>query len=126
MVNDKDIRNKRHAYFAIRKSYSEIVKMGLNNHDPIITRDTEITLITENKFNAKKEEDIIKGYTKRMKFDDLEREQNDPNIEQTHAIYLIFEKIFDNKSHIDFIPIIYQEKKSIKTHHLILYDVEKM
>ena len=54
-------------------------------------------MIVENKF-TKNEENIIKDYTRKCKFETLVNEQSNPDIEQTSAIYLIFEKIFDNKS----------------------------
>ena len=68
MVNDKYIRNKKHVYFAIRKTFSEIVHMGSDNRQPIITWDQPITVITENKYDAKNEEDIIKYYTRKTNF----------------------------------------------------------
>ena len=43
---------------------------------------------------------------------------------QRGNINLTFEKVYDNRSNIRFIPLIYQEKKSVTTHHFIVYDVE--
>jgi hypothetical protein len=37
MVNDKDIRNKRHTYFAVRKSIKDIHEMAMNNHIALIS-----------------------------------------------------------------------------------------
>jgi len=82
-------------------------------------------VITENKFD-KDEQHIVNDYTRKMTFYELVKEQKDLNGQQPYNLYLIFEKIYDNKSNINFIPIIYQEKKSISTHHLIIFDVDKM
>ena len=37
LINDKDIRNKRHTYFAVRKTFAEVHDMAQDNHVPIIT-----------------------------------------------------------------------------------------
>lgn len=37
---------------------------------------------------------------------------------------MTFEKVYDNRSSIRFIPMIYQEKKGVQTHHFLVYDVE--
>lgn len=47
--------------------------MAADNHNAIITAGQDITVIVENEFN-KSEEDIIKDYTKKYKFQDLVRE----------------------------------------------------
>jgi hypothetical protein len=70
MVNDKDIRNKRHTYFAVRKTFTEIHDMALDNHIPIISMSQDIYMIVENKFD-KSEENIVKDYTRKCKFQDL-------------------------------------------------------
>jgi hypothetical protein len=41
-------------------------------------------------------------------------------------IHLTFEKCYDNNSNLDFIPIIYQDKRSQTSHHLIIFDAQKM
>jgi hypothetical protein len=125
MINDKDIRNRKHQYFALRKTHEEIHAMGEDNHKSLIAMDTELSVIQVNQFN-KSEIDIVKDYTKKTNFRQLEASQNDRMFEQSSSILLTFEKIFDNKSHIDFIPIIYQEKGSMDSHHIILFDVERM
>jgi len=45
---------------------------------------------------------------------------------QTWLINLGFEKCLDMRSSIDFLPIIYQERSAIRTHHLLIFDIEKM
>jgi hypothetical protein len=46
--------------------------------------------------------------------------------EQRHHIHLTFETLYDMRQRIEFLPFIYQEKKSLATHHLLVLDVNSM
>ena len=65
----------------------------------------------------------MKAYTTTMTIRELISKQKD---ETTCNLHLIFEKCYDNRSNVDFIPIIYQDKRSLTTHHLIIFDAQKM
>lgn len=116
-------KEKKHTYFAVRKTVHEIEEHGQDNSDPLIRMDTKITIITENDFKSIKDSESLKKYTQDMTFKELIDFQKE---EQTWNINLTFEICFDNRSCINFIPFIYQEKKSLQTHHLLIFDIEKM
>lgn len=70
-----------------------------------------------------KETDNLQAYTKKITFRELIEVQKQP---QSWLINLSFEKVFDLKSNVDFIPIVYQERSLIKTHSLLVFDINKM
>lgn len=45
---------------------------------------------------------------------------------QEHHLHLTMETLFDMRQKIEFLPLIYQERKSLATHHLIVLDVNSM
>jgi len=64
---------------------------------------------------------VLEDYTEHMTFGDLQRRQQEP---QQGAVHLTFERVFDNRSNLRFIPLIYQTKTSITSAHLIVFDTE--
>jgi hypothetical protein len=66
----------------------------------------------------------LKAYTQRMTFRELISKQKDEFT--AYNIHLTFEKCYDNKEAIDFIPIIYQDKHTQTSHHLIIFDAERL
>ena len=55
-----------------------------------------------------------------MTFKDLISKQKDEL--SGYSVHLTFESVYDNRSNLDFIPIIYQDRNSITSHHLIVFD----
>lgn len=123
LKNDKDKAERKHTYFAVRKTVDEVMDLGYDNSNPLIKMDQKVTIIDENDFIGSKESEICQKYTQEMPFKELIDKQKLP---QTCNINLTFELCYDNKSNINFIPFIYQEKKSLQTHHLCVFDIEKM
>lgn len=58
-----------------------------------------------------------------MTFKDLIDLQKQP---QPWLVNLGFEKCMDSRTLLDFVPLIYQERSSQETHHLIVFDVNRM
>ena len=116
-------KEDKHTYFAVRKSVDEVMDLGNDNSNPIIHMEQKVTIICENDFAGDKESEILPKYSREMTFKELIDMQKE---EQTWNINLTFELCYDNRSNINFIPFIYQEKKSLMTHHLCVFDIEKM
>lgn len=83
-------------------------------------------MFLENKYDGPNEKTILSSYTQKMTFKDLIQFQSDSSNKQGWNLNLGFEKCFDNKSHIDFIPIIYQIRNNTQSHHLIVFDIARM
>lgn len=113
---------KSKVYFAIRKTISEIVEMGDNNHLSLISKDSVVTVIKENALDKNAEENL-KTYTEEKTFKDLLDDQKGI---MGCNIHLTFEKCYDSAANIDFIPFIYQDKRELKSHHLVTFDVSTM
>ena len=45
---------------------------------------------------------------------------------QNHNIHLTCELLYDMRQRIEFLPFIYQEKKSLASHHLLVLDINSM
>lgn len=150
------LRNdKTQTFFAICKTVEEVEEMGDNNHESLIKRSSEIVVIKENPFDSKaalhedteeeepeeveegadkpvkpkkepttKVAEHLKAYTQKMTFKELSSKQKDEFA--AYNVHLTFEKCYDNRSNIDFIPIIYQDKSSQRSHHLIIFDAERL
>lgn len=74
------------------------------------------------------DETVYGKYIEQAKFRELldqQRDQKGTN-KQNHHIHLTFETLYDNRTPIDFLPFIYQEKRSLATHHLLLLDINSM
>ena len=103
--------------------------MKIDNTEALIQDITtqKIVVFLNNKFDQDKETDNLAAYTKKMTFKEFLDEMKDKaENPEPHVLKLTFEKCMDNRTNIDFLPIIYQEKSSINTHHFIVYDVFKM
>ena len=72
--------------------------------------DQTVTMICENDFRGEKESEIVLKYSQERKLKEITDMMKE---EQNHNINLTFELCYDNKSNINFIPFIYQEKKSL-------------
>lgn len=57
-----------------------------------------------------------------MTFRELIELQKQP---QNWLVKLGFEKCMDNRTQLDFVPLIYQERSTNESHHLVVYDVNK-
>lgn len=101
----------------------EIEELGSDNTEPLIRMETKVTIITENSFKGTKDSEILKEYTQEMSFKELIDYQKE---DQSWNINLTFETCYDNRACINFIPFIYQEKKSLQTHNMCIFDIEKM
>jgi len=142
-VNDKEKLNRKHHWFAIRKTIAEVEAMGDNNDHALITMHDDVCVFNENSFDGKDEGDNLKQYTTMMKLQDLvemQRFRPDRPDSQDYNINLTFEKCIDNKTQIDFVPIVYQlkyknlqnkyaedfERKKGLQPHMLVFDVQKM
>jgi len=79
--------------------------------------------ISESTNKLTKEKEVLSNYTQSMKFRDLIELQKEP---QLSVINLTFEMLFDMRTPLEFVPIIYQEKSSLQTHHLLIFSFDKM
>jgi hypothetical protein len=52
--------------------------------------------------------------------------QREKELHQESFIHLTFEKVFDNKAQIEFIPFIFQVKNDLRSNNLLLLDIERM
>ena len=120
LANDNDKLDHKHTYFVVRKTIEEVERLGSDNNEPIIDKHTEVIIFKDNDFKPH-DETVLLQYTESMCFEDLLNRQMEP---QRGNIHLTFEKVFDNRANIRFIPMVYQEKKSVQSHHFIVYDVE--
>ena len=81
----------------------------------------EVVVFMNNEFKfTDNESDHLPNYTSKMPFKQLIDLQK---MEQHWLVSLGFEKCMDNRTELDFVPIIYQERGSLESHHLIVYDV---
>lgn len=53
---------KTQIFFAVNKKVDEVEEMGDNNHLPLILKNTDLTVIQENDFKTKGDENL-KAYT---------------------------------------------------------------
>lgn len=120
LTNDSDKFDFKHTYFTVRKSAEEVQELGQDNHMPIIQKDSEITIFLENAFDVE-DRRVLEDYTRRMTFGDLQTLQKHPQQGQVH---LTFEKVYDNRSNLRFVPLIYQSKSNHAAGHFIVYDTE--
>lgn len=51
--------------------------------------------------------------------------QASPNIQEYH-IHLTFEALYDMQKRLEYLPFIYQEKRSLASHHLLVLDINAM
>lgn len=123
LTNEKDKQNVNQHFFAIKKTVKDVEELGLNNNDAIITMDKEITVFVNNEYNNKNEKGNLAAYTQTMPFKDLIELQKQP---QPWLVKLGFEKCMDSRTLLDFVPLIYQERSNQESHHLIVFDVNKM
>ena len=71
LKNELTKNEKKHTYFAVRKTISEVETLGVENFEPLIRMDTKVTIITENDFVGNKDSEILKKYTQEMTFKEL-------------------------------------------------------
>ena len=124
-IDTSEIVDPKYTYFAVRKTAGEVEQMREDNNSALIENiaTQQVVVFLNNKFDQEKEDDNLKAYTKKMTFQEFLDEMKNP---QQHILKLTFEKCIDNRTNIDFLPMIYQERSSINTHHLIVYDIRKM
>lgn len=120
--SDKD---PQQAYFAVRKTIKEVEDMKEDNNVALIQEyDVQkVTVFLNNKFDGKTDDAILSAYTKEMTFNQFLSEMKGP--QATHHLNFTFEQCLDNRTDLDCLPIIYQEKSSLSSHHLIVFDIFK-
>lgn len=117
---------KQH-FFAIRKTIGDVEDLGQNNNDAIVTMDKEITVFMNNKYeNVTNEEKNLEAYTDNMLFKELINLQGRQEESENWMVNIGFEKVMDNRTLIDFVPLIYQERSTQDSHHFIVFDVNSM
>lgn len=121
LTNDSDKFDFKHTYFTVKKSVEEVKQLGADNHKALIYPETLITMFSENKFEFE-DHKVLDDYTRHITFGDLCDIQKKPQDGQVH---LTFEKVYDNRSNLRFIPLIYQSKNTSDTAHFLVYDTEK-
>lgn len=103
LVGDKR-GDKKHNYFIIQKTFDEINNiLGADNNHSLIQTDTEVHVFRPNDFYGS-EAQIMKNYLEVMTFKEL---MDLTKQHQDDRIHLSFEKIFDNATKLDSIPIIF-------------------
>ena len=123
LANESEKLDRKHTYFMIKKSHKEVENMGALNNIPLVSMDENVTIILQNKFKGENEQENLGAYTQNMTYRDLLEVQRGP---QQWLINLNFEKLVDHRPNIDFVPFIYQEKSSVKTHRFCVFDIHKM
>jgi hypothetical protein len=120
----KYVDDDKTAFFAVRKTISEVDNMGVDNNIALIQEidSQKIQLFVNNPFDGETEQEKLKSYTKTITFKDFLEEMKQP---QEYFLHLTFERCMDNRTEIDFLPIIYQEKSNIASHRMLMYDVIK-
>jgi hypothetical protein len=77
LTNDIDKFDNKHTYFAVKKSIEDVNEIGQDNHIPIVDKDTDIVIFTENDFKAD-DNHILRNYTEEMTFAGLIDRQKRP------------------------------------------------
>jgi hypothetical protein len=124
LINDKNKLDRKHHFFAIKKTKEEVDNLSTQNALSLVNWESEIVVFVKNPFSSDLEADNLRAYTQAMTFKDLLDLQASEH--QDYLINLTFEKIVDMKNYMEFIPLIYQEKSSVTTHHLVMFDIHKM
>lgn len=122
LVNESDKFERKHAYFFIRKTIKQVEDLGLDNSLSLITQDQDVYIIKDNDMLGS-DEVVHKKYIQQALFRELLEIQKD---KQDHHINLTFETLYDMRTPLEFMPFIYQEKKSLATHHMLLLDINSM
>jgi len=71
------------------------------------------------------EEIVLEKYLTRLKYSQLIQIHKEDN-EKQQNMHLTVETLFDMRKRYEFLPFIYQEKRSLASHHLLVLDINKM
>ena len=63
LINESEKLDRKHSYFMIKKTHKEVENMGSNNNISLVTNDTPITIICNNKFKGESEDVMMNAYT---------------------------------------------------------------
>lgn len=123
LVNDTVKFNRKQTYFFIRKSFQEVEELSKDNHKAIISHDQLVYMVMYND-QLGSGENINDKYLEPIQFNKLVEQQSKEN--QEHHINLTFETLYDMRMRCEFMPFIYQEKKSLASHHMLVLDINAM
>ena len=123
LVNEKDKLNRKHNFFFIRKSLKEIDELSEDNHSKSLIALDQYVYIVKDNDSVGPNEVVLQNYIQRALFSELIQLQKE---KQDHHIHLTTETLYDMKSKFDFFPFIYQERRSLASHHLLVLDINTM
>lgn len=123
VTDDREKLDRKHTWFAVKKSMADVKNLGDQNSLALIQRETEVTVFNDNAFSGQTEDDVLIDYTTDMTYEDL---INHNQKGQDNLINLTFEKLIDHFTHLDFVPLIYQKKGVLNSHHLLMFDIYQM
>lgn len=124
LIDDREKLDRKHHFFAIKKSKEDVERLSIQNAESIVDWESEIVLFVRNPFNRDFEPDNLRAYTQSMTFKHLLDIQATSH--QDWLINLTFERVIDMKNLNDFVPMIYQERAKVSSHHLVVFDLHKM
>lgn len=114
----------KHTFFFVRMTNAKVEELGQNNGMSLISNDQDIYMVTENDLLGS-EEQVYSKYIKQAKFNELVQLHTDSS-EKHPNIHLTVETLLDNRKRYEFLPFIYQEKKAIASHNLLILDINSM
>jgi len=122
LVNETEKFDRKQTFFFLKKSYRDVEELSQDNHQSLIQMDQDVTIIKDNDLLGN-DEVIFQKYTQVVTFRELVELQHG---KQDHHIHWSFETLYDMRQNIEFLPFIYQEKKTLASHHLLVLDVNTM
>lgn len=123
LVNEKEKLNRKHNWFALRKTIAEIEEMGVDNNQALVEKTSRISVFLDNDLDGENEKDICEKFTEEMTFFDLIELQK---MRQESHLHLTFQICQDSRNAIDFVPFIFQDRKSIETNSFCIFDIRSM
>ena len=70
LANEKDKLERKHSYFAVRKTLQEVEDMGYDNHQSIIQMDLDVTVFMPYSSLSTDKSELL-GFTRKMTFEQL-------------------------------------------------------
>lgn len=112
-----------HAFFFVRLKYEQVEELSQNNGNSLISNEQDIYLVQDNDLLGS-EELVLQKYLQIVKYSQLVQLLQDE--QQNSNIHLTFETLLDMRKKIEYLPFIYQEKKSLASHNLLVLDINTM
>lgn len=123
LVTSSQKEDWKYSFFFIRQTYNQVEELSLNNGNSLIYNDQDIYQVKENDLLGT-EEFVLQKYLQRLKYKELIQLHQDG--EKQQSMHLTVETLFDMRKRYEFLPFIYQEKRSLASHNLLVLDLNSM